>query len=211
MEPQPFPNPLKLRAWFAKHAATKSELWVLFYKVHAGKPTVAYAEAVDEALSVGWIDGRVQRVDDESYMQRFTPRRPRSYWSSVNIRKANALITAGRMSPAGLAAFEQRDTSAAHRYSFESRPRNLPRESLSELKKNRKAWEFWEEQPPGYRKVVTWYVLSAKRDETRARRLAAVIDYSARGMRLPQLISPETRIKPTRKNQPPVNDPGRSR
>jgi uncharacterized protein YdeI (YjbR/CyaY-like superfamily) len=210
MEPQPFPNPLKLRAWFAKHASTKPELWILFHKVHTGKSTVTYAEAVDEALSVGWIDGKVRRVDDKSYMQRFTLRRPGSSWSSVNIRKANALIAAGRMTPAGLAAFKQRDRLAAHRYSFENRPKNLPRNALSELKKDRKAWEFWEQQPPGYRRVATWYVLSAKRDETQTRRLAQVIDYSARGKRLPQLISPEPRIKPVGKNKVRIEDPQRS-
>lgn len=147
-KPKPFRNPAQLRAWFASHAAKESELWVLFYKVHTAKPTVTYLEAVDEALSVGWIDGKVRRVDDASYMQRFTPRRPESNWSSINIRKAQALIDVGRMNPAGLAAFGQRDKSASRRYSFENAPADLPREAFAQMRQNRKAWDFWEAQPP---------------------------------------------------------------
>jgi len=204
MDPRPFPSPADLRIWFAKHAATESELWILFYKVHTGSPTVTYAKALDEALCVGWIDGKVKRIDDESHMQRFTPRRPQSYWSSVNIRKAKALIAAGRMTPAGLAAFERRDKSASRRYSFENRPADLPSDALAQMKKNQKAWQFWQSQPPGYRKVSTWYVLSAKQAETRARRLATVIAYCARGMRLPQLASPEKTIKHRRRKGRPL-------
>lgn len=177
-------------------------MWIFSYKAHSGKPTVTYGQAVDEALSMGWIDGKVKRVDEESFMQRFTPRRPHSYWSSVSIRKAKALIAAGRMTRGGLATFEQRNKSAGRRYSFENRPNDLPREALAEMKKDRKAWEFWTDQPPGYRRVVSWFVLSAKRDETRARRLAAVIAHAAQGRRLPQLISPERAIPASRKNKP---------
>lgn len=198
MDPRPFSSRGNLRAWFAKHAATEPELWILFYKVHTGRPTVTYAEALDEALCVGWIDGKVKRIDDESHMQRFTPRRPDSYWSSVNIRKAKALIAAGRLTPAGLVAFERRGKSASERRHFESLPTNLPRGALAKLRKNRKAWQFWKEQPPGYRRISTSYVLSAKRPETRARRLETVIAYCARGMRLPLLTSPGKDVKATK-------------
>jgi len=201
VRPQWFPNPAKLRAWFAKYALTKDELWILFYKAHTGEPTVTYGEAVKEALSAGWIDGKVKRVDEERYMQRFTPRQPHSYWSSVNVRKAKALIDAGRMSPPGLAAFEGRSKSTARRYSFENRPVDLPREALAHMKRNRPAWEFWKEQPPGYRRVATWFVMSAKREETRARRLAALIAHAAQRRRLPQVISPEQTIRASRKKR----------
>lgn len=180
----PFATAGKLRAWFAKHGATKTELWIRFHKVGSGKKSVTYPQALDEALAVGWIDGVRKRLDDASYVQRFTPRREGSYWSAVNIAKAEALIAAGRMTPAGLAAFEQRDRSAAKRYSFENRPQDLPPEATAALRADAKAWAFWAAQPPGYRKTATWFVVSAKKDETRAKRLATLIDRCARGERL---------------------------
>lgn len=199
MDPRPFPTPAALRAWFAKNHAKETELWILFYKVSSPKRSVRYPEALDEALCVGWIDGIVKRVDDESHVQRWTPRKKRSYWSTVNIKKAEALIAAGRMKPAGLAAFEARDKSAAARYSFENDTRELPAGALAELKMDNAALAFWEEQPPSYRKAATWWIVSAKREETKARRIATLLKHTRAGERLPHLVSPGTSNKPARK------------
>lgn len=191
--PRTFATPAKLRAWFEKNHATKTELWIKYYKVASGKKGVVYREALDEALCFGWIDGQAKGIDESSYMQRWTPRKKGSYWSAVNIRKAEALIAAGRMAPAGLAAFEARDASAALRYSFENRPRDLPREAAAEMRRNPAAWAFWSAQPPSYRRAATWFVVSAKKEETKARRLAQLVACSAKGERIPQLVSPARR------------------
>src|SRR5262245_30886310 len=169
--PRSFGKPETLRAWFARHAGRDRELWIRFFKVDSGKPSVTYPEALDEALAVGWIDGVRKRLDEESFLQRFSPRKPRSYWSTVNIRKAEALIAAGRMMPAGLAAFNERHASAAKRYSYENRPRDLAPPARAALEANPAARAFWEKQPPGYRRLAAWYVMSAKQEATRARRL----------------------------------------
>lgn len=188
--PRAFRTATQLRAWFEKNAAKETELWMKYYKAGSGKAGVRYQEALDEALCFGWIDGQSKGIDEESYAQRWTPRKKGSYWSSVNIGKAERLLAEGRMTPAGLAAFEARDRQAAARYSFENRPQDLPPPLLRKLKANKAAWAFWQEQPPGYRKTATWLVVSAKRDETRERRLALLIEHAAKGERIPQLVSP---------------------
>lgn len=189
-DPIAFATPRELRAWFAKHAATEKELWIKYYKVRAAKTSVRYQEALDEALCVGWIDGQVRSIDDESYMQRWTPRRKGSSWSAVNIAKAVALIATGRMKKGGLVAFEARDKDAGMRDSFENPPQELPPELEKELRKDKAAWSFWKTQPPSYRKAATWIVVSAKRADTRERRMRLLIERSARGERIPQLVSP---------------------
>lgn len=190
-----FATPRQLRAWLAKNSGKVSELWILFHKVGSGRKSVTYPQALDEALAIGWIDGIRKRVDDASYTIRFTPRKKGSYWSTVNIAKARALVAAGRMTPAGLAAFEARDASEARRYSFENRPQDLPAGALAELKRSRAAWAFWQEQPPSYRRAATWFVLSAKKEATRARRLRQLIATSAKRERLAALTSPARRTK----------------
>jgi uncharacterized protein YdeI (YjbR/CyaY-like superfamily) len=151
---------------------------------------VRYQAALDEALCFGWIDGQNKGIDDESYVQRWTPRKKGSYWSAVNIEKAQRLIAEGRMMPAGLAAFEARDKGAPARYSFENAPQELPPAMEKELRADKAAWAFWKEQPPSYRRAATWIVLSAKKEETRLRRLRSLIAHAAKGERLPQLVSP---------------------
>ncbi|SRR6266540_2050634 len=198
-KPTAFESPGELRAWFARHASREPELWIRFFKVGSDRPSVTYPEALDEALAVGWIDGVRKRFDDHSYLQRFTPRRPGSYWSTVNVRKAEALIAAGRMTPAGLAAFARRDASAARRYSFENRPRDLPPEARAVIESNAAALAFWEKRPPGYRRLATWYVMSAKREDTRARRLESLIERLARGERLAQITSPSSKKRARKK------------
>jgi len=154
---------------------------------------VTYPEALDEALCVGWIDGVRKRVDEESYVMRFTPRKRGSYWSTVNIRNVERLLAAGRMRPAGLKAYEGRDASADRRYSFEQRPHDLPADAVSELKKDARAWGYWREQPPGYRRAVAWWIVSSKKPGTRAKRIALLLEHSRDGERVPLLVSPARR------------------
>ena len=191
--PRLFRTPEKLRAWFAKHGAKEKELWIRYWKAHVDKACVRYQAALDEALCFGWIDGQSKSIDEDSYMQRWTPRRKGSSWSAVNVAKAERLIAQGRMMPAGLAAFEARDKEAKARYSLENAPQELPPEFSARFKAAGAAWAFWQEQPPSYRRTATWLVVSAKKQETREKRLKALIDHSSRWERLPQLVSPAKR------------------
>lgn len=159
------------------------------YKVGSGKKAVTYKEALDEALCFGWIDGVRKRLDDESYVQRFTPRRPKSYWSTVNTRRAEELRREGRMHPAGLATFERRNREDTQRYSSERATATLDPSHEKMFRANRKAWSYFEAEAPWYRRVAVHWVTSAKKEETRQRRLARLIADSAAGRRfgiLPQ-------------------------
>jgi len=155
-----------------------------FYKRGSGKPSITWPESVDEALCYGWIDGIRRSRDAESYMIRFTPRRPGSSWSEINLRKARTLIAQGRMQPAGRRAYDARDDRRARRYSFENRPRTLPAAYLRLLKADPEAWAFFQAQPAGYRRTVVWWIMSAKKEETRRRRLATLIRSSAEQRRV---------------------------
>ena len=192
-KPIRFKDPAALREWFEKNHARVGELWIRFYRLDSGKASVTYPEALDEALCVGWIDGVRKRVDEESYIMRFTSRKRGSYWSTVNIRNVERLLAAGRMRPAGLKAFEGRDASAERRYSFEQRPHDLPADAVSELKKDVRAWGHWREQPPGYRRAVAWWIVSSKKPGTRAKRIALLLEHSRAGERVPPLVSPARR------------------
>lgn len=185
--PRFFDSQAAFRAWLAANHRKATELWVAFHKVHRGKGGLTYAEAVDEALCFGWIDGVKKRIDEEAYMHRFTPRSPKSIWSEGNTRRAEALLKAGRMAPAGADAFAARDPKRAGLYSFENRDRGLDADSEKRFRAQRKAWKFFQEQPPGYRRIAAFWVASAKREETRARRLAQLIADSARGERIAML------------------------
>jgi uncharacterized protein YdeI (YjbR/CyaY-like superfamily) len=170
--------------------ATATELLIGFYRKASGKQSITYHEALDEALCVGWIDGVRRSRDADSYEQRFTPRKPRSYWSLVNIGRARALIKAKRMKPAGLRAFEKRDEAGAKRYSNEQRTVQFDSVREKRFRQNPAAWEFFQAQPPGYRRVMTHRVMSAKREETRDKRLDQLIAVSARRRRV-DLLKPE--------------------
>ena len=185
--PRSFRTPEDFRAWLERHHATKTELIVRLFKVRASHRGIGYKEALDEALCFGWIDGVRRGLDGDSYTQRFTPRKKKSNWSRVNIARAGELRAAGRMHAAGLAAFEQRDEGAVAPYSFESPPLALARAFAKQLRANKAAWIFFSQQAPSYRRVATYWVMSAKRPETRARRLATLIDCSAKGRRIPPL------------------------
>ena len=182
--PRFFQTPAKFGDWLEKNHERATELWVGFYRKGSGRPSITWPESVDEALRFGWIDGVRKTVDGESYMIRFTPRRPRSIWSNVNIAKVEALIAAGRMAPAGLAAYARLTPERAGIYSFERETATFDADSERAFRRNKKAWRFFEAQPPYYKRVITFYVMSAKRPETRARRLAMLIEHSAKGERI---------------------------
>jgi uncharacterized protein YdeI (YjbR/CyaY-like superfamily) len=191
MKPRFFKSPGDLRRWLRANQAKARELLVGFYKRDSGRPSVTYHEALDEALSVGWIDGVRKSLTADSYTIRFTPRRTGSYWSRVNTARAEALKAGNRMTPAGLAAFEARDLSKTSRYSFEREAASFSPAQQGQFKADKKAWSFFEQQPPGYRKIATFWVVSAKQEETRARRLASLIKECAQGRRI-GLTRPKT-------------------
>jgi uncharacterized protein YdeI (YjbR/CyaY-like superfamily) len=182
-----FASSAAFRAWLARHHATASELVVRCYRTREKDRGLTYAEAVDEALCFGWIDGVRRSGDSVSFNIRFSPRRPNSVWSAVNIRKATALEAAGRMAPAGRAAFAARKERAATPYSYESKPVALAPALERELKRNRSAWRFFQSQAPWYRRTSIFWVMEAKREETRQRRLAVLAQCSAKGERIPLL------------------------
>ena len=179
-----FRTPADLRQWFEKHHETETELQVGYYKKSSGKPSITWPESVAAALCFGWIDGIRRNVSEDSYTIRFTPRKRTSIWSSVNIKIALELIEQGLMQAAGLAAFKARREYKSGIYSYEQRTADLPEPYLSQLKKHKTAWKFFESQPPGYRKIAMWWIVSAKQEETRLKRLKKLIAESAAGRRL---------------------------
>jgi len=181
MNPVFFPTSADFRAWLAANHTTAAELLVGYYKLGTGRPSMTWPESVDQALCYGWIDGVRRRIDEESYMLRFTPRRRGSTWSLVNTRRALELIEQGLMQPAGLAAFEARDPARSDEYSYESRPQGLDEAYETEFRADAAAWAYWEAQPPHYRRGAAHWVMSAKREETRRKRLATLIADSAAG------------------------------
>ena len=175
-----FPTPADFRAWLAANHATAAELWVGFYKKSSGRLSITWPESVDQALCFGWIDGIRKRIDDEGYTIRFTPRRSGSTWSEVNIKRAFELIDEGLMQPAGLAAFGVRDDTKTEQYSYE-RSQPLDPTYEAEFRAEPAAWAYWETQPPHYRKGASHWVMSARREDTRRKRLATLIADSAAG------------------------------
>lgn len=171
----------EFRSWLVTNHGTATELWVGYYKKGVPRTSMTYREAVDEALCFGWIDGIGRRIDDEVHANRFTPRTKRSTWSAVNVARMGELIEAGRAHPAGIRAFEARTPNNTGIYSYENRPADLPGGYLARLRANETAWTWWQQQRPGYRRVATWWVISAKQEATRERRLAQLIEDSAAG------------------------------
>lgn len=182
-----FPTPSDLRHWLSEHHDEADELWVGYYKKATGKPSMTWPESVDEALCYGWIDGLRRSIDEEAYQIRFTPRRARSHWSRVNLERVAALIGESRMAPSGLAAYEARDPERSGRYSCELSEARFSAEQVAAFQAHPEAWAFWSAQPPGYRKQAMWWVVSAKREDTRSRRLSTLIEDSANGLRIKQL------------------------
>jgi len=189
MKPKFFKSPADFRKWLKTHHATETELWVGFYKKDSGKPSITWPQSVDEALCFGWIDGIRKSIDEKSYKIRFTPRRPRSIWSAVNTKRAGELIELGLMQPAGLKEFGARKEYRSGIYSYEQRSAELPDHYGEKLKRNKAAWKFFQAQPASYRKAMNWWVLSAKKEETRLKRLDQLIEDSAQGRRNPQFTA----------------------
>ena len=186
-----FPTPAALRAWLEEHHATARGLWVGFHRKRSGQPSITWPEAVDQALCYGWIDGVRRTVDADRYTIRFTPRSPRSTWSAVNVRRATELLDLGLMRPAGRRAFEARTEARTATYSYEQRQTAaLDDADEARFRADPAAWAFFQAQPPGYRQTAIWWVVSAKRPETRQRRLASLIADSAQGRRIGQLTRP---------------------
>ncbi|MDP9365258.1 MAG: YdeI/OmpD-associated family protein [Chloroflexota bacterium] len=185
MDPTFFATPDAFRAWLEAHQETATALWVGFHKKGSGRPSITWPETVDEALCVGWIDGVRKGIDEASYAIRFTPRKPGSTWSAVNIARVAELTALGRMLPAGLAAFEARSPERSATYAYEQATVALDAAAERAFRANPDAWTFFQAQPPSYRKAATWWVASAKKEETRRKRLAALIDDSAHGRTVP--------------------------
>lgn len=185
--PRLFKDQAAFRAWLSRNHAKVPELWVGFYNKKSGKSAMTYAEAVDESLCWGWIDGIKKKVDEERYTNRFTPRKEVSKWSDVNLRRYAELDAEDRIAAPGKAAFARFDPAKHRAYSFEARPDAFPPELEKLFKRNKAAWAKFMEQPPGYRRTAIHFVSSAKREETRLRRLDQLVDLSAQGERLPQI------------------------
>jgi uncharacterized protein YdeI (YjbR/CyaY-like superfamily) len=184
MKPRFFKSPAAFRKWLDANHAKSKELWVGFHKKDSGKPSITWPESVNEALCFGWIDGIRKSVDEQSYMIRFTPRKSASVWSAINIRNVERLLKENLMQPAGLKAYGARNENRSGIYSYEQRSAELIEPYLTKLKQNKSAWRFFQAQPPFYRKMMNWWIVSAKQEQTRQSRLEKLIDASAREQRL---------------------------
>lgn len=192
--PEFFPTAAQFRAWLEANHQTETELLVGFYKTGSGKPSITWPESVDQALCFGWIDGVRRSLGDDAYTIRFTPRRPNSIWSAVNVAKVAELERQGLMRPAGLAAFERRSAQRTGVYSFErDEPATLTAEQEAAFRAVPEAWEYFNARPPGYRRTAIHFVVSAKRPETRARRLERLIADSRNGRTIKELTRPSSK------------------
>ncbi len=196
--PRFFRSADELRAWLEKAHDSVSELWIGFFNQRSGQTGITYKQALDEALCFGWIDGVRKSVDEGRYMQRFTPRKARSIWSLVNIKRVGELKALGRMCAPGLAAFARRDEKRSGVYSFERANVRWSGALERLFRASAPAWAFFQSQPPGYRRIATWFVMSAKKDETRLKRLTTLIALSEKGRRLPMLERAPRSVKAKR-------------
>jgi len=197
-KPAFFKTPAEFRAWLKKNHAKETELLVGFYKTNSGKPSITWPESVDEALCFGWIDGVRKSLGEEAYTIRFTPRKKNSIWSAVNLKKMEELTKSGRMQPAGRKIFEERNKEKTNIYSFEQKEahkRKLDPASEKKMKANKKAWAFYTSQAPWYQRVAAFWVISAKKEETRQKRLETLIRDSEAGRRIGQLTGPKSAQK----------------
>jgi uncharacterized protein YdeI (YjbR/CyaY-like superfamily) len=185
MKPLFFARSSDFRTWLRKHHRTEKELLVGFYKVGTGRPSITWPQSVDQALCFGWIDGIRKSVDSESYSIRFTPRKQGSHWSAINIRRVKELTRLGLMRKAGLEAFAQRTAARSQKASYEQRSVALDPRFERQLHANESAWRYFEARPPYYRRQCVWWIMSAKKEETRDRRLAVLIESSANGQLIP--------------------------
>ncbi len=189
MKPTFFSTPEKFRQWLEKNHERENELLVGFHKKDSGKKSITYGEALDEALCFGWIDGVRRSFDETSYTIRFTPRKPRSIWSLVNVNHVERLKKTGRMAEPGLRAYALRDPKRTGIYAFENKPREFSPEFEKKFRANKGAWEFFQSEPPSIRRTCIFWVMSAKKDETRLRRLEQLIESSAKGERRGTMVT----------------------
>jgi len=199
--PQPhdvvfFESSSQLRKWFQANHETATELWLGYHLKRTGRPSVTWQDAVDQELCFGWIDSVRYSLTNDTTAQRITPRRKGSVWSAVNIKRFRELESLGLVHPNGRAAFERRDEARSRVYSYENRSRGFDAATEAELRKHKRAWKFFEAQAPSYRKTAAFWVMSAKQEETRDRRLARLIEHSQHGERVPQFVSPARRRSP---------------
>ncbi len=184
MTPVFFEHQLDFRAWLEVNHETETEIIVGYWKVSTGRPSMTWSESVDQALCFGWIDGVRRKVDDESYSIRFSPRKPKSAWSAINLEKVAELKEKGLMTAAGIEAFEKRHEADRIGYRYREFEGEFPPEFLEAFRKNPAAFDYFESQPPGYRRIASYWVMSAKREETRKSRLERLIEASAKRVRL---------------------------
>lgn len=187
MDPTFFENQHAFRKWLEKNHKNEDELWLGYYKKSTELPSITWPESVDEALCFGWIDGIRKKLDEKSYVIRFTPRRPTSHWSDVNIKRVAFLKKKGLMDPAGLAAFKKRKEDNSGRASYEQKKIMLNPAYEAKIKANKKAWEFFDALPPSSKKMTIWWIMSAKREETQLRRLEITIQCSMEGLKIPPI------------------------
>ena len=189
MKPTFFSTPAEFRKWLSINHDRADEILLKFHKKGSGKTSMTISDAVKQALCFGWIDGRLNNTGPDSFVLRFTPRRKGSLWSEVNIRRVKELIKLGQMQPSGLKAYQERDKAKTHFYSYEQRNKGLSKELEVEFRKNKTAWQFLSAQPPGYQHTITFWVMSAKREETKLKRLNRLIEVSAKLQRV-DLLAP---------------------
>ena len=187
MEPTFFETPADFRAWLEKNHDQMDELWVGYYKKATGLPSITWPESVDQALCFGWIDGLRKSIDEQSYKIRFTPRRPTSIWSAVNIKRIKELMEEGLVHPAGRNAYGRRKEKKSRVYSYEKKPAALQEAYQKDFKENSKAWENFQKMAPYYRKATIHWVMSAKREDTQRRRLRILIESSEKGEKIPAM------------------------
>lgn len=193
MKPTFFRSAAEFRSWLKQNHATAKELLAGFYKTKTGKPSMTWSESVDQALCYGWIDGLRKSIDDASYVIRFTPRRPGSIWSAKNLKRVKELDRLGLMRAAGLKAFSGRKISGV--YSYEQRnAAALSRADEQTFRADRKAWAFFQDQASWYRKAAIWWIVSAKKEDTKRRRLAKLIECSRQGQVVPPLARPQSKV-----------------
>ena len=199
--PQPhdvvfFESSSELRRWFEANHDTASELWLGYHLKRTGRPSVTWQDAVDQELCFGWIDSVRYSLSNDTTAQRLTPRRKGSVWSAINIKRFGELDALGLVHPNGRAAFERRDEARSRIYAYENRSRGFDAATEAAFRKHKRAWAFFESQAPSYRRTASFWVMSAKQEETRTRRLARLIEHSQNGLRVPQFVSPARRRAP---------------
>jgi uncharacterized protein YdeI (YjbR/CyaY-like superfamily) len=190
MEVTFFESPAQFRQWLEEHHDKERELWVGFHKKGSGKPSITWPEAVDQALCFGWIDGIRKSLNTTSYTNRFTPRKRDSTWSAVNIKRVGELTELGLMQPSGLKAFEGRDARKAELYSYERANVKLDETYEQQFRAHELAWHFFQAQAPSYQRTALWWVMSAKKEETRLKRLSTLIEDSENGRLLANFMRP---------------------